>query len=74
MTIYKKDDLKETDELGLVTMAIKSYMGDDRKDFASIPVKVPGAYNVYAAGTTGDVTILAWVTASGDIIVKQQNW
>ena len=75
MLIYKKDELKATatDELGLVAQAIKTYMGD-KGGFASIPVKVPGAYNIYAAGTNGDVTILAWINSSGEVIVKQQNW
>ena len=71
--IYKKDELKATDELAKVAEAIRRYMGN-RKGSVEVPVKVPGAYNVYAAGTSGDVTILVWLHGSGDVIVKEQDW
>ena len=38
-------------------------------------VEIPGAYNVYALGTTGDVTLLAWLHSDGKTVtVKHQCW
>jgi len=37
-------------------------------------VKVPGAYDVYALGTSGDVTLLAWIHQDGSVRVKYVCW
>lgn len=37
-------------------------------------VEVPGAYNIYACGTSGDVTILAWIHPDGRVIIRHQFW
>jgi hypothetical protein len=39
----------------------------------STPVKIPGAYNVYAVGTNGDVTLLVW-EHHGDFSVQHACW
>ena len=38
------------------------------------PVRVPGIYEIYAIGTTGDVTIQVWMRNDGDAIVKWTSW
>jgi len=38
------------------------------------PVKIPGAYNVWASGINGDVTILAWLHSDGSVTVKNVAW
>ena len=37
-------------------------------------VKVPGCYNVYACGTTGDVNMIAWIHENGSVMVKYVCW
>lgn len=39
-----------------------------------VPVKVPGAYNVWASGTTGDVTLLCWIHQDGSTTCKAVIW
>jgi hypothetical protein len=36
--------------------------------------KIPGAYNIWAIGTTGDVTILVWLHIDGHVTTDVVCW
>ena len=73
---FSKEELAKADSFQkeAVKAAFQLAYGTATKWKIEEPVKVPGAYDVWSAGTNGDVTLLAWYHSDGSVTTKAVAW
>lgn len=66
----KSDIIGSTDEARVISAAARVMPSSHFKSVT----KIPGDYNVWAVGTSGDVTILVWLHKDGKVITDVVCW
>ena len=68
---FKKDELIGNNDESRAISAASQVMPSAH--FKSV-TKIPGAYNIWCVGTSGDVTILVWLHMDGRAFVDVVCW